>query len=75
MYDVVVIGGGLAGLTAGYQLSRSGVKVTLLEKNHSPDKLDHPCGAMVSPIKGIISLSLTDDGIYFKELNFTEAAL
>jgi flavin-dependent dehydrogenase len=39
MYDVAVIGGGLAGLTAGYQLSRSGVKTALFKKNHSPDKL------------------------------------
>ncbi len=32
-YDIVVIGGGLAGLTCAAVLSKAGAKVVLLEKN------------------------------------------
>ena len=31
--DVVIVGGGLAGLTSAIHLSKSGVKVALIEKN------------------------------------------
>ena len=31
--DVVIIGGGLAGLTSAIHLSKSGLKVILIEKN------------------------------------------
>ena len=34
MYDVVIIGAGPAGLTAGYELSKSTKKVLILEKKH-----------------------------------------
>ena len=34
--DVVIIGGGLAGLTSAIHLSKSGLKVTLIEKNDFP---------------------------------------
>ena len=32
--DVLIIGGGLAGLASGIHLSRAGLKVMLLEKNN-----------------------------------------
>ena len=35
-YNTVVIGGGLAGLTAGGILSKFGKKVLLLEQHHKP---------------------------------------
>ncbi|KAA3641441.1 MAG: NAD(P)/FAD-dependent oxidoreductase, partial [Bacteroidetes bacterium] len=35
-YDTIIIGGGLAGLTAGATLSKSGKKVLLLERHHKP---------------------------------------
>jgi phytoene dehydrogenase-like protein len=35
-YDTIIIGGGLAGLTAGATLSKFGKKVLLLERHHKP---------------------------------------
>ncbi len=34
--DVIIVGGGLAGLTSALHLSRSGISVTLIEKNSYP---------------------------------------
>lgn len=44
--DVVIIGGGLAGLTAALHLSKEGLKVTLVEKNAYPRH--KVCGEYVS---------------------------
>lgn len=44
--DVVIIGGGLAGLTAAIHLSKFGLKVSLLEKNEFPKH--KVCGEYVS---------------------------
>ena len=44
--DVVIIGGGLAGLTAAIHLSKFGLKVSLLEKNEFPKH--KVCGEYIS---------------------------
>jgi flavin-dependent dehydrogenase len=44
--DVVIIGGGLAGLTSAIHLSKSGLKVTLIEKNEYPKH--KVCGEYIS---------------------------
>lgn len=44
--DVVIIGGGLAGLTAAIHLSKFGLKVTLIEKNEYPKH--KVCGEYIS---------------------------
>ncbi len=44
--DVVIIGGGLAGLTSAIHLSKSGLKVTLIEKNDFPKH--KVCGEYIS---------------------------
>lgn len=36
MYDVIVIGGGLSGLTAASLLAKRGVKVAVIDKNYNP---------------------------------------
>jgi len=46
MYDVLIIGGGLAGLTAGIHLSKAGKKVVLIEKKSFPQH--KVCGEYVS---------------------------
>ncbi|VXB97184.1 FAD-dependent oxidoreductase [Flavobacterium sp. 9R] len=44
--EVVIIGGGLAGLTAGIHLSQKGISVTIIEKNEYPKH--KVCGEYVS---------------------------
>lgn len=45
-YDVVIIGGGLAGLTAALHLNREGLNVLVIEKNQYPNH--KVCGEYVS---------------------------
>ena len=44
--DVVILGGGLAGLTAGIHLSKIGIQVTIIEKNNYPKH--KVCGEYIS---------------------------
>ena len=44
--DIIIIGGGLAGLTSAIQLARAGLSVLLLEKHSYP--LHKVCGEYVS---------------------------
>ncbi len=44
--DVVIVGGGLAGLTSAIHLSKSGLKVSLIEKNEFPKH--KVCGEYIS---------------------------
>ncbi|MEO9477192.1 MAG: NAD(P)/FAD-dependent oxidoreductase [Cyclobacteriaceae bacterium] len=46
MVDVIVVGGGLAGLVSSILLSRSGLSVTLIEKNRYP--FHRVCGEYIS---------------------------
>ena len=45
-FDVVIVGGGLAGLTSAIHLSKSGLKVSLIEKNEFPKH--KVCGEYIS---------------------------
>ena len=44
--DITIIGGGLAGLTAGIHLSKIGFKITIIEKNNYPKH--KVCGEYIS---------------------------
>jgi len=44
--EVIIIGGGLAGLTAGIHLSKKGISVTIIEKNEYPKH--KVCGEYIS---------------------------
>lgn len=46
MYDIIIVGGGLAGLINSIQLSNAGLKVLLIEKKSYP--IDKVCGEYVS---------------------------
>ena len=47
MFDIAIIGGGPAGLTAGISLAQSGFKTILIEKKSFP--VDKPCGEGIMP--------------------------
>jgi phytoene dehydrogenase-like protein len=49
-YNTIIIGGGLAGLTAGATLAKSGKKVLLLRANTTSQV------AVPPPLSGVISL-------------------
>ena len=46
MYDIIIIGGGLAGLVSGIQLSKGGKKVLIIEKKKYP--FHRVCGEYIS---------------------------
>ncbi|MDR6563216.1 MULTISPECIES: NAD(P)/FAD-dependent oxidoreductase [unclassified Arcicella] len=46
MYDIIVVGGGLAGLVSSILLSKAGKKVLLIEKKHYP--FHRVCGEYIS---------------------------
>ena len=56
--DVIVIGGGLAGLTAAHELSQSGRHVTILEK------ATHLGGRASSQVKGGFTFNLGPHALY-----------
>ncbi len=60
--DVIIIGGGLAGLTAAIHLSKSGLKVILIEKNEYPKH--KVCGEYISnevlPYLEALELKISD---------------
>nr|MDO8098670.1 FAD-binding protein [Candidatus Njordarchaeota archaeon] len=69
-YDVVIIGGGLGGLTAAHFLARAGAKTLLLELLPKRGMSSHPCGCVVSPVRSYVTLVRQEAGIYFREVGF-----
>jgi menaquinone-9 beta-reductase len=69
MYDIIVIGGGLAGLVSSIQLSKGGKKVLLIEKKKYP--FHRVCGEYISnetrPFLASIGLDFSTLG--FKEIS------
>jgi flavin-dependent dehydrogenase len=68
MYDLVVIGGGPAGLSAARAAAQLGAHVLLLEKLPRAGELGHPCGAAIAPVPGFVSGRQAADGLHFPEL-------
>ncbi len=50
-YNTIIIGGGLAGLTAGATLSKFGKKVLLLEQHYKPGGVQLPSSEAISSLK------------------------
>jgi flavin-dependent dehydrogenase len=68
--DVVIIGGGPAGLMAANESGRLGLRTILLERLKEPGQLSHPCGSMFAPMKGLATLSVENGGVRFQELDW-----
>jgi flavin-dependent dehydrogenase len=60
--EIVIIGGGLSGLTAGIQISRNGISVTIIDKNEFPKH--KVCGEYISnevlPYFDYLDIQLSD---------------
>ncbi|TXT66217.1 MAG: hypothetical protein BAJALOKI3v1_40027 [Promethearchaeota archaeon] len=69
-HDVIIIGAGLAGLTAAYNLAKEEVDVKVFDRLPKSGILDHPCGCMVSPVPNSITFKNSSEGILYKEVDF-----
>ncbi|MDW3208556.1 MAG: NAD(P)/FAD-dependent oxidoreductase [Reichenbachiella sp.] len=67
MYDVIIVGGGLAGLVNAILLARSGFEVALFEKNSYP--FHRVCGEYIS---NEVKPFLIRNGLFPTDLNPTE---
>ena len=67
--DLLVIGGGPAGLSAARTAARLGLRTLLLEKLPRPGELAHPCGGVIAPVPGFVSGQRTSEGLCFPELD------
>lgn len=84
-YDIVIIGAGVAGLTAGALLAERGFKVVLVTKGESTVCLSTGCVDVCSqddnPLKGIKNLQpehpyhLVDENIIRESLSYFQAAM
>ena len=70
MYDVIVIGGGPAGLTAARFAAQAGCKTLLLERLPRRGMLDHPCGGVLWSVPGLITCQFEREGIHLTEVDF-----
>ncbi len=68
-FDVIVIGGGPAGLSAAHTAASLGLETLLLEKLSRAGELGHPCGAVIAPLPGFITGQRKEDGLHFPELD------
>jgi menaquinone-9 beta-reductase len=67
MYDIIIVGGGLAGLVSSIQLSKSGKKVLVIEKKKYP--FHRVCGEYIS---NETRPFLSSIGLDFEKLGVTE---
>lgn len=75
-FEIIIIGGGLAGLTAGIHLSKKGIPVTIIEKNEFPKH--KVCGEYISnevlPYLDWLDLKIADlKPTHIDELQFSLA--
>lgn len=66
-YQIIIIGGGIAGAVAGYYLAREGYSVLILEKESGPHH--KVCGEFLNPDAGLV---LENMGFDIKALKATE---
>ncbi|MDR3764506.1 MAG: glycine oxidase ThiO [Acidobacteriota bacterium] len=60
--DVLIIGGGLIGLSLAWQLSRRGVSVAVLERNEPGQEASHAGGGMIADLDPVLPSELLELG-------------
>ena len=73
-HDIVIIGGGPAGLSAARATAGLGLDTLLLECLSQVGELAHPCGGALAPHPGYVSGRRTAEGLSFDELGLTVPA-
>jgi digeranylgeranylglycerophospholipid reductase len=68
-FDLLVIGGGPAGLVAARTAARLGARTVLCERLPRAGNLGHPCGAAIAPLPGFVSGRQEAQGLCFPELD------
>lgn len=68
-YDLIIIGGGPAGLCAARAAAREGGKTLLLGKLSAAGELGHPCSGVIAPVPGFVRGRRTGAGLRFEELD------
>ncbi|HEX9117799.1 MAG TPA: NAD(P)/FAD-dependent oxidoreductase [Anaerolineae bacterium] len=68
-HDVVVIGAGPAGLSAGRTIARLGFRTLILERLPAAGELRHPCSGVITPIPGFVPARRLLDGLFMPSLD------
>ena len=59
-YDVIVIGGGIIGLSLAWQLSRSSAQVLLIERREPGQEASHAGGGMIADLDPVLPAELQE---------------
>lgn len=59
-YDVIVIGGGIIGLSLAWQLSRKSARVLVIERNEPGQEASHAGGGMIADLDPVLPAELLD---------------
>ena len=68
-YDILIIGGGPAGLSAARMSAGLNQKTVLLEKLSKPGELGHPCSGAIGPLPDFVSGQRRMEGLYYPEID------
>jgi flavin-dependent dehydrogenase len=68
-FDVVIVGAGPAGLSAGRTVARLGFSTLVLERLNHAGELRHPCNGVITPVPGFVSARRLLDGLFLPSVD------